>query len=94
MRTRISWNSYIKKRKQANKICIQKKKKWLSSKITQIEENHRRNETKKFFEGIRNFKQQVTLPIICKDPENNVISQSDQILARWKDYFCEMFNTS
>jgi hypothetical protein len=38
MKTRISWNSYIKIRKQANKICIQKKKKCLSSKITQIEE--------------------------------------------------------
>jgi hypothetical protein len=36
MKTRMSWNTYKKKRKQANKICIQKKKKWLSSKITQI----------------------------------------------------------
>jgi hypothetical protein len=37
MKTRISWNAYINKRKQANKICKQKKNKWLSSKITQIE---------------------------------------------------------
>jgi hypothetical protein len=84
MKTRISWNTYIKKRRQANKICIQKKEKWLSSKITQIEENHRRNENKNFFEGIRNFKQQVTRPIIRKDAENNVMSQSDRIVARWK----------
>jgi hypothetical protein len=84
MKTRISWKTYINKRIQASKICIQKKKKWLSIKITQIEENHRRNETKKLFEGIQNFKQQVTLPIICKDVEGNVISQSDRILARWK----------
>jgi hypothetical protein len=47
-----------------------------------MEGNHRRNETKNFFEGIRNYKQQVTLPIICKDAENNVISQSDLILER------------
>jgi len=59
------------------------KKKWLSNKIIQTEENHRRNETKKFFEGIQNFKQQVTLPIIC-----NII------LARWKDYFCTILDTS
>jgi hypothetical protein len=57
LKTRTSWNTYINERKQANKICIQKKKKWLSNKIIQIEENHRRNETKKVFEGIRNFKQ-------------------------------------
>jgi len=57
LKIRISWNTYINKRKQANKICTQKKKKWLSNKILQIEENHRRNETKKCFEGIWNFKQ-------------------------------------
>jgi len=43
MKTRISWNTYINKRKPANKICTQKKKKWLSNKIIQIEENHRTN---------------------------------------------------
>jgi hypothetical protein len=94
MKTRISWNTYINKTKQANKICIQKKKKWLSSKITQTEENHRKNETKKFFEGILNCKQQVTLPIICQDAKDNVVSQSYRILAGWKDYFCKMFNIS
>ena len=69
----IRWNTHINKRKQANKICTQKKKKWLINKIIQIEENHRRNETKIVFEGIRNFKQEVTLPIICKDAEDNVL---------------------
>ena len=84
-------NTYINKRNQANKICTQKKKKYLSNKITQTEENHRRNETKKFFEGLRNYKQ-VTLPIICKDAEDNVISQPDLTLERWKDYFCKILN--
>jgi hypothetical protein len=94
MKTRISCNTYIKGRKQANKIRTQKKKKWLSNKITQLEENHKRNETKIFFEGIRNYKQHVTLPIICKDAEDNVISQPDLILARWKDYFRKILNMS
>jgi len=48
---------------------------------------------KKIFEGIRNFKK-VTPPIICKDAEDNVIPQTDLILARWKDYFCKILNTS
>jgi hypothetical protein len=43
LKTRTSWNTYIDKGKQANKILIQKKQKWLNIKITQIEENHRRN---------------------------------------------------
>jgi len=94
MMTRISWNKYINKRNQANKVCTQKKKKCLSNKITQIEENHRRNETKKFFEGLWNYKQQVTLSIICKDAEDNVVFQPDLILERWKDYFCKILNIS
>jgi len=53
LKTRTSWNTYINKRKQANKICTQKKKKWLSNKIIQIEENYRRNETKNFLKEYR-----------------------------------------
>ena len=49
-------------------------------------------QNKKFFEGIRNYKQQVTLPTICKDAKDNVISQPDLILERWKDYFCKILN--
>jgi len=36
----------------------------------------------------------VTLPIICKDAEDNIISQPDLILERWKDYFCKILNIS
>ena len=36
----------------------------------------------------------VTLPIICTDAEDNVISKTDLILARWRDYFCKVLNTS
>ena len=91
LKTIISWNTYIERRKQANKICT---KKWLSNKITQIEENHRKNETIKFFDGIWNYIQEVTLPVICKDAEGNVISQSNLILERWKNYFCKILNIS
>jgi len=94
LKARTSWKTYIDRRKQAHKICIQRKKKWPNNKITQREENHRRNETKKFFEGIRNYKQQVTLPIICKDAKDNILSQPDLILERWKDYFCKILHIS
>jgi hypothetical protein len=43
MKTRITWNTYIERRKQANKICAQKKKKWLINKIT---ENRRKPQEK------------------------------------------------
>ena len=34
----------------------------------------------------------LTLPVICRDAEDNVISQPDLILERWKDYFCKILN--
>jgi len=36
----------------------------------------------------------VALRIMCKDAEDNVISQPDLILERWKDYFCKILNIS
>jgi len=46
------------------------------------------------YKGIRNYIQQVTRPIISKDAENNVLSQTDLILEKWKDYFCKILNIS
>jgi hypothetical protein len=94
LKTRVSWNTYIDRRKQANKIFTQKKKKWLNNKMTQIEETHRRNDSKTFFEGRQNYKQQAIHPIICKGAKDNVISQPDLILERWKDNFCKNLNIS
>ena len=34
------------------------------------------------------------LPIICNDAKDNVISQPDLILERWKDYFHKFLNIS
>jgi len=45
----------------------------------------------KEYETVNN---KVTLPIICKDAKDNVISQPDLILERWKDYFCKILNIS
>jgi hypothetical protein len=72
----------IEENKQKNLHTKEERKKKLNNKITQTEENHKRNKTKKFFEGIQSYKQQVTLPTICKDAKDNVVSQPDLILER------------
>jgi hypothetical protein len=48
-KTRASQEHYIERRKESNALIKQKKRTWLNNKILQIEENHKRNETKKFF---------------------------------------------
>jgi hypothetical protein len=94
-KTRASQEVYREIRKMANKMCRNKKKKWLNDKIMQIEENHKKNEMRKFFEGIKNIRQQgINTLILVKGSDGNIISQIEQILNRWREYFCETLNLS
>jgi hypothetical protein len=69
-------------------MCRKNKKKWLNNKILQIENNCKKTETKKFFNQIKNFQQpQVRLPIFHRDTDGNIITQQNEVLIRWKDYF-------
>jgi len=75
-------------------MCATKKKEWINKTIRQIEENHKRNEPRKFFNEIKHLRQQNTeLPHICKDGNNTVINQTDKILNRWKEYFSIILNS-
>jgi hypothetical protein len=88
-KTRASQEAYREKRRMANKIC-RNKKKWLNDKIMGIGENHKKNEMRKFFDGIKNTRQQgINIPILVKGSDGNIISQIEQVLKRWKEYFCE-----
>ena len=74
-------------------MCAQKKKEWINEKIRQIEENYKKKELRKFFSEIKQLKQQNTrLPYMCEGENNTVITQTDQILNRWKDYFSTILN--
>jgi hypothetical protein len=60
-----------------------------------IEENHKKNETRKFFGGIKNTRQQgLNTPILVKGSDGNIISQIEKVLNRWREYFCETLNLS
>jgi hypothetical protein len=73
---------------EANVLFRQKKKAWMNNKILQIEYNLKINDTKKIFQEIKIFKpQQIILPTTCIDIRRNTISQTDDVLARWKEYF-------
>jgi hypothetical protein len=67
----------------------------MNNKILQIEYNHKRNDARKFFQEIKTFKpQQSILPTTCKDTVGNTISQIDEVLARWKEYFQNLLSVS
>jgi hypothetical protein len=49
------------------------------------------NQIKKFYEEIKYFKQtQIILHTSCKDSTGNVILQIEDVLKRWKEYFCNI----
>jgi hypothetical protein len=79
---------HIRKGEWKQMFCLDRKKAWMNNKISQIEYNLKRNDTRKFFQEIKIFKtQQIILPTTCKNTRGNTISQIDDVLARWKEYF-------
>jgi len=80
---------------EANVLIRWKKKAWMNNKILQIEHNHKRNDARKFFQETKTFKpQQTILPTTCKDTSGNIISQTDEVLTRWKEYFQNVLSVS
>ena len=74
-------------------MCTSKKKEWINDTIRQIEENHKRSESRNFFSELKKLKHHNTrLPYMCKDENYTVITQMTQILNTWKDYFCTILN--
>jgi hypothetical protein len=81
VKTRARCEIYEMKRTEANKLCTEKKRIRINNKIIQIEETSNKNETRKFF---KENKQQLVLPIFCKDKSGNILSEHGDILQRWK----------
>jgi len=81
-------------RKEANKICKEKKKQWLNNRIKQVEEAHKLNDTRKFFKDIWTFQNNWSSPMFtCKD-ENGILKiDKQEILERWKQYFADLMKT-
>jgi hypothetical protein len=78
------------KRTEANRVCIGKRRTWINNKVKHTEETSN-SETRKFFKEAQFFnKQQMVLPILCKDKYGNILSEHGDILQRWKQYFCDL----
>jgi len=70
-KTRASSEWFHKKRNEANRMCSLKKKESINETIRQIEENHKKNESRESFGKIKKLKQQnIRLPFLCKDEKS------------------------
>lgn len=84
---------YNEKRKIAKKLCRAKKRVASKLKIQDLEKNYKENRKRDFYKNIaseRNGYQPRTN--MCKDKENQIITEEEKIMCRWKQYFEELLN--
>jgi hypothetical protein len=80
-------------RKEAYKICKEKKKQWLNNRIQQVEA-YKQNETRKFFKDIQTFQNDRSPPIFtCKDENGLLKTDKREVLNRWRQYFVDLMKT-
>ena len=77
-RTRANQEQYKQARKEANKICKEKKKQWINNRIKQVEEAHKQNDTRKFLKYIRAFQNDRPLTIFACKQENGNLKTNKQ----------------
>ena len=70
-----------------------KKKEYLRAKIEELETNSKINNFRDFYRGINDFKNGYQSRCnIVKDEKANLVSNSHSIVARWRNYFSQLFN--
>ncbi|PSN53384.1 hypothetical protein C0J52_03797 [Blattella germanica] len=94
-KTRASQEQYKSKRKEANKICREKKKEWINKKLLTLEENFRINDIGKFYNCVKTFNyNSKSTPLMCKNTEGIIQSEPIKVLERWREYFIDVFNAN
>ncbi len=92
-KTRTYLDIYHQKRLKANRTCRRKKKEWLEGKIKEINETNRKRDTRKFYKDVRRLSGlPIVMTLVCKDKDDNILSEKQQILERWQQYFKELLN--
>jgi hypothetical protein len=90
-RTKSNQEDNEQKRKIANKICRQKKKAWMYTKLKDIEMANKKNDTKKFYKDVQDLSRGPPSSLqICEDDAGKLLIEKEEILKRWKQYFEQM----
>lgn len=91
--TRQSLAEYKRLRSEAKKIIKSKKKSAYNEQINKICDDFDSGNTKAFYQGIRNMKNGFQPRLNnCLDTSGSVLSEEQQILCRWEEYFSKLLN--
>ena len=81
-------------RREAGRHFRNKKKAYLKAKIEELETNSKIKNVRVLYRGIIDFKKgyQLRTNIVVKDEKGDLVANCHSILARWRNYFCQILN--
>jgi hypothetical protein len=80
-------------RREVSRLFRNKKKAYLRAKVEELETNSKIKNITDLYRGINDFKKgyQPTCNIV-KDEKGDLVADSHSIVARWRNYFSQLFN--
>ena len=82
-----------KVRREVSRHFRNKKKAYLRAKIEELETNSKIQNIRDLYKGISDFKKRYqTRCNIVKDEKGDLVADSHGIVARWRNYFSQLFN--
>uniref|UniRef100_A0A6P7G1Q3 Uncharacterized protein LOC114332962 n=1 Tax=Diabrotica virgifera virgifera TaxID=50390 RepID=A0A6P7G1Q3_DIAVI len=92
-RTRERKTEFENKRRRADKLCRQKKRKYENQRIPNIEREFKENKTRNAYQFIKHLRQGYKPKTsLCKNKKGEIISDMDEIKVTWMTYFKEVLN--
>ena len=83
-----NWNNV---RLEATRHFRNKKKEYQQTKIEELETNRKIKNIRALYRGISDFKKGYQLRTnIVKDEKGDLVADSNSILARWRNHFCQL----
>lgn len=91
--TQETKNLYEQQRRKTKTLLRRKKREYYENLLKQIEEDHKNNEIRNLYKGVKKERRGYqSRPICCKDKEGQIIAGEEEVLHRWKEYFDQLLN--
>jgi hypothetical protein len=92
-KTRSSVEEYKQKRRTANSMCKNKKRKWEKEKLLQMQADFDEQQSCKCYKEVKKVRLGFQPRLnFCKDKEGNLITSKDKTMDHWVEHFSELLN--
>lgn len=85
--------NYQEQRRKTKKLCREKKRAATENKIKAIEGKYKNKEIRNFYRDVKEMRKGYQARTVhYKNKEGNLISNEEEVVERWKEYFDELLN--